>query len=174
VHHLQTEAGVVKPSDLLAVLREFHHEKLALRQRHVVVARYVSDYDFNNTYQYIIAREDVQLQWLEAAIAELAGTPDDVREPTLMPRGKNDSFLPLVAEDAREADQFVSRWRPRLADLTHARHRSMLQVILGETLEHKRFFEQMQAGRQDLLGRRANGPGQQGTGDGVLGVRWIE
>jgi hypothetical protein len=50
----------------------------------------------------------------------------------------------------------------------------MLQVILGEALEHKRFFDQMIAGREDLLGRRSNGPGKDGTGDGVMAVRWIE
>ena len=33
------------------------------------------DYDFNNTYQYIIARGDVQLNWLSDAITELGGTP---------------------------------------------------------------------------------------------------
>jgi len=163
----------VNTADLSAVLREFHHEKLALRQRHVAVARRVSDYDFNNTYQYVIAREDVHLQWLEAAIAELEAKPDEVGEPSLPAAGKKDSFLPLVAEDSREAEAFVSRWRPRVAGLTHARHRSMMQVILGETLEQKRFFDQMGAGREDLLGRRANGPKSPGTGDGVLGVRWI-
>ena len=41
---------------------------------------------------------------------------------------------------------------------------------LGEALEHKRFFEQMLAGRADLLGRRADGAG---TGGGVLGTRWL-
>ena len=38
--------------------------------------------------------------------------------------------------------------------MTNARHRGMLRVILGETLEQKRFFEQGLAGRTDLLGRR--------------------
>ena len=47
----------------------------------------------------------------------------------------------------------------------------MLNVILGEALEHKRFFEQAVAGRADLLGRRAEGAG---TGGGVLPIRWIE
>ena len=47
----------------------------------------------------------------------------------------------------------------------------MLNVILGETLEHKRFFDQMLAGRDDLLGRRADGAG---TGNGVIGTRWLE
>lgn len=161
----------MKPAELLAVLREFHREKLTLRQRHAAVARHVGSYSFNNTYQYIIAREDVQLSWLETAIAELAGTPDQLPEPVLpSPGKKKDSFLSLVQEDAREAQTFVECWRPRTGEVTHARHRSLLQVILGETLEHKRFFDQILAGRDDLLGRRMDGAG---TGDGVLGVRWI-
>jgi hypothetical protein len=174
VHHLQAEAERVTAAELLAVLREFHREKLAIRERHVAVARHVSDYDFNNTYQYIIAREDVQLSWLEAAIAELDGTPDKVAAPALPPRGKKDSFQPLIEEDSREAAAFVARWRERLGAVTHARHRTMMNVILGETLEQKRFFDQMLAGREDLLGRRANGPKVRGTGDGVLPVRWLE
>jgi hypothetical protein len=158
---------------MVAVVREFHREKLALRQRHVAVARQVSDYDANNTYQYVIAREDVHLSWLEAAIGDLGGTPDQVGEPTLPERGKKESFVPLVSEDAREAGTFVGRWRPRVADVTNARHRGMMQVVLGETLEHKRFFDQIAAGREDMLGRRANGPGSPGTGDGVMSVRWV-
>ena len=38
--------------------------------------------------------------------------------------------------------------------MTNARHAKMLRVILGETLEQKRFFEQALAGRTDLLGKR--------------------
>ena len=162
------------PSDLLTLLREFHREKLGLRERHVAVARVVSDYAFNNTYQYIIAREDVHLSWLEAALAEMGESPASVPEPQLAARGRKESFLPLVDEDGREAEAFVARWRARLAEVSNARHRTMLQVILGETAEHKRFFDQMIAGRADLLGRRANGPGPVGTGNGVLPVRWIE
>ena len=164
----------MKPADLAAVLRELHQEKLTVRQRHVAVARQVSDYDFNNTYQYIIAREDVHLSWLEAALAELAVTPTEVAEPSLPARGKKASFLPLVSEDAREAGEFVTRWRGRTNEISNARHRNMVGVILGETLEQKRFFDQMLAGREDLLGRRANGPASPGTGDGVMGVRWLE
>jgi Mn-containing catalase len=164
----------VRPVELLNVLKECHREKLALRQRHVAVARYVTDYAFNNTYQYVIAREDVHLSWLEAAITELGDTPDDEKEPEIQAPGKKESFLPLVEADARLIDAFVNRWQTRLTNVTHARHRSMIKVILGETLEQKRFFEQIIAGRDDLLGRRANGPGPSGTGDGVLPVRWIE
>ena len=164
----------MKSAELSAVLREFHREKLALRERHVVVATHVSNYAFNNTYQYVIAREDTHLSWLEAAIADFGGTPDTVPVPSLPARGRKDDVTPLVREDARAAGEFVSRWRGRLADITNARHRSMMNVVLGETLEHQRFFEQIVNGQADVLGRRANGPGSPGTGDGVLGVRWLE
>ncbi len=65
----------------------------------------------------------------------------------------------------------MDTWRPRVEPMPNARHLSLLRVILGETLEQKRFFEQAVAGRTDLLGRRADGAG---TGGGVLPVRWIE
>jgi len=164
----------MRTDELLAVLRDFHRDKLTLRQRHVAVARQVAQYDANNTYQYVINREDVHLSWLESAIVELEGTPDTVGEPPLTRLVWNESILPLVAQDARDTDAFVKRWRARLDEVTHARHRNMMNVILGETLEQKRFFEQIAAGREDVLGRRANGPGSPGTGDGVMGVRWIE
>jgi hypothetical protein len=164
----------VKPEDLVSALREFHREKLTMRQRHAAVARHVTDYDFNNTYQYVIAREDVHLSWLEAALAEASVSPEDVPEPsfTVARVGAKADFMPLVRDDAREAEAFVARWRERLREISNARHRGMMQVILNETLEQRRFFTQIVAGREDLLGRRANGPGSPGTGDGVLSVRW--
>jgi hypothetical protein len=155
------------------VLIECHREKLTMRQRHVAVARQVSHYAFNNTYQYIIAREDAHLEWLAAAIVELGGTPATLDEPVLPPAGKGTAYLSLVAEDAKAAEAFAARWRARLGEIGNARHRTMLQILCGETLEHKRFFEQMLSGRDDLLGRRANGPGSPGTGHGVMGVRWL-
>ena len=42
-------------------------------------------------------------------------------------------MVPLVADDARAAGDFVTRWRARLANVTNARHRGMMQVIIGET-----------------------------------------
>lgn len=163
----------MKPADLLAILRECHRDKLTLRQRHVAVAKQVSQYDANNTYQYVINREDVHLSWLDAALAELDSVADVVPEPVLPPLGRKQSFLPLVAQDAQDADAFVARWRPRLDAISNARHHNMLKLILGETLEQRRFFEQIAAGRTDQLGRRSNGPGSPGTGDGVMDVRWL-
>ena len=156
--------------ELLETLRDFHRDKLTLRQRHAAVARHVTHYDFNNTYQYLLNREDVHLQWLEAAIAELAGAPDDVAEPDLGAPGKKAPFTSFIEQDSRDAAAFVDRWHERVDKLDHARHRGMMKVVLGETLEHKRFFEQMLAGREDLLGRRADGAG---TGGGVGPTRWI-
>ena len=162
----------MKATELLALVREFYRDKLAMRQRHVAVARHVRHYDFNNTYQYVIAREDVQLNWLRDAITDLGGTLDEVAEPAIEAAAKGAELqAQLIREDGDAAQSFVDRWRPRMDALPNARHRSMLRVILGETLEHRRFFQQALAGRSDLLGRRADGAG---TGGGVLGVRWIE
>jgi hypothetical protein len=174
VHHVQAEAELVTANDLVATLTEFHRDRLTMRQRHVAVARFVSDYAFNNAYQNVISREDVHLNWLESALVELGVTPDSIGEPMIGTPSKKAPFLPFVQEDARDAAALVARWRPRLETVTNARHRNMMQVILGETLEHKRFFDQMLAGRADVLGRRSNGPERDGTGDGVLPVRWIE
>ena len=57
--------------------------------------------------------------------------------------------------------------------MTNARHAKMLRVILGETLEQKRFFEQALAGRTDLLGRRGEHARARRTAS-VLPIRWIE
>ena len=55
--------------------------------------------------------------------------------------------------------------------MTHARHRTMLNVILGETLEHKRFFEQAWPAAPISWAAAPTAPG---TGGGVLPIRWIE
>ena len=55
--------------------------------------------------------------------------------------------------------------------MTHARHRIMLDVVLGESREHQRLFEQAAAGFEDLLGRRTGGRVRQGS---VLPARWME
>jgi hypothetical protein len=157
---------------MLELLREFHRDKLALRHRHTAAARHVKDYELNNAYQYVIAREDMQLGWLYDAIADMKGTPDEVAEPEVRPEGKGAAAqTSLLTTDRDMARSFVEKWRPRLDPLPNARHRSMLRVIIGETLEHGRMFEQALAGRTDVLGRRADGAGT--TGD-VLPTRWVE
>ena len=161
----------MKATELLALLREFHRDKLAMYRRHIAAARLVGHYDFNNTYQYVIAREDMHVAWLRDAILDMKGTPEEVPEPEIRPQGKGESAQKaVITQDRDGAGEFVSTWRPRLETVTHARHKTMMNVIIGETLEHKRFFEQALAGRTDLLGRRADGAG---TGGGVLPTRWV-
>jgi len=160
-------------TDLLPLLQEFHREKLTMMLRHQAGARLIGQYDANNTYQYIINREEAQLTWVAAAIVDLGGAATDPSEPVRAAKGKGpDAARAVNEEDSRDAQRFVDRWRPRVDEMTNARHAKMLRVILGETLEQKRFFEQALAGRQDLLGRRGE---QLGPSHGeVLPSRWIE
>ena len=60
-------------TDLLPLLQEFYRDKLAAVLQHISGARVVSDYDANNTYQYIINREEAQLSWVAQAIVALSG-----------------------------------------------------------------------------------------------------
>ena len=166
----------MKATELLDLLRQFRRDKLTMKRRHEEAARHVSDYDFNNTYQYVIAREEMHVSWVADAVQDVSmdlglgdAKLDDVAEPSIA-AGKG-AQAAAIAQDRDGAQAFVDKWRPLVAAMTQARHRTMLNVILGETLEHKRFFDQAAAGRTDLLGRRADGAG---TGGGVLPVRWIE
>jgi hypothetical protein len=114
------------------------------------------------------------LSWLAVAIAELGGTVGEAAPAaprTVSGKGEQ-AARSLFEEDARDAQAFVDAWRPRVETMRNARQRGMLRVILGETLEQKRFFEQARAGRTDLLGRRektlAPAHGE------VLRTRWVE
>ncbi|MCX6551494.1 MAG: hypothetical protein NTY02_10895, partial [Acidobacteria bacterium] len=173
LHHLQGKAELVKPSDLVALLQDVHRDKLALFRRHELGAQWVSGYEVNNTYQYVLAREATHLSWLRAAIEESGAVADEsAGDADLQAPGKGAAAARTrFEEDARRMREFVETWRPRVDGLTQARHRKMLDLVLGESLEHQRFFEQAAAGRPDLLGRRPEGVG---TGGGVLGIRWIE
>ena len=168
VHHVQGKAESVSDTDTLPLVLEFYRDKLASVLSHQAGARLVSQYDANNTYQYVVNREETQLSWLATAIAELGGVvPPDTPEPA-----RSAAAQTIFEEDARAAAAFVERWKPRVEAMRHARHRRMLGVILGETLEQQRFFEQALAGRTDLLGVRTEKAGARvGT---VLPSRWLE
>jgi hypothetical protein len=159
---------------LLALLQEFYRDKLAMLLRHESAARWVAQYDANNTYQYIINREETQLSWVARTIVDLgAEVPAVADRPDRKTQGRGaNAARPLFDEDARDAQAFVERWTARVESMTNARHRGMLRVILGEALEAKRFFEQAAAGRTDLLGRRTPEVGAL-VGE-VLPTRWIE
>ena len=160
------------------MLTEFAAERLAILERHEAGARVVSHYDFNNAYQYVINREEAQLGWLQDALAEhgapLPPPSAALPVPAVPKAGKRPDasvFRAVLDDDARLLAACVERWRPRVVALTHARHRLMLDVILGESREHQRIFEQAAAGDEDVLGRRTGGVPRQGS---VLPVRWLE
>ena len=174
LHHLQRETEfVTSQAAALALIEEFHREKLAAMIQHMSHARLVAQYDANNTYQYVINREEVQLSWLAQAIADLGGAEmKPAAAPTETITSGPGSVGALFEQDARAAQAMVERWRPRVEAMTNARNRKMLEVILGETTEQRRFFEQALAGRTDLLGKRGDPAGP--AKGAVLGDRWIE
>jgi hypothetical protein len=157
----------------LELLQEFYREVLTSLLRHQRAAQAVTQYDANNTYQYILNRQDAHLSWLATAITELGGTVPEVADPHRNINGRGGAAARTVLdEDVRDAGAFVDRWRPRIETMASARHAKMLRVVLGEALEQKRFFEQALAGRTDLLGRRGE---QLGPAIGeVLPTRWVE
>ena len=161
----------MKPADLVEVLRECYRDKAALHERHLAAARVVTDYDFNNTYQYVINREEIQLQWLRDAIEDRGATVDEVPEVEVKaPAKSKGALLAFFKDEVSLTQAFVDKWSPRVDQMTNARNRSMLRVVIGETLEARRFFEQMAGGRTDLLGRSADGARTAGV---VLPVRWV-
>ena len=158
-------------AELLDFVSAFYRDKLTLRNRHVAAARHVADYNVNNTYQYVVNRDDMHVRWLQDAISDLGGTPEDQPVPDLRPPGKPAEAQRSVLTADRDASRkFTERWMPRVEALPNARHRTLLRVILGEAIEQERFFEQALAGRDDLLGRRSEG---KGTGGGVMPTRWV-
>jgi hypothetical protein len=161
----------VTTPELVQLIRDFCLERTALLMRHEDVATHVPDYDVNNAYQNIIAREQAHVSWLQHALLNL-GAPIPADPPAqAVAAGKGDAWKGLAADDARANAQFVEKWRPRLEAITHARHKGMLSVILGEMLEHKRLFDQASSGRHDLLGSSLAINDHPGV---VLGTRWVE
>lgn len=160
------------PTELLQLLRDFYLERLALLMRHEAAARLIGDYDVNNAYQYIINRDETQISWLQHALVDLGGqVPDDPSAPSVSSsRQRDDAVAELTAEDARLNQQFVDKWRDKIEDVTHARHKGMLRVVLGEMLEHERIFEQAAQGRRDIIGKALDIHERRGH---VLPTRWV-
>jgi len=165
-------------NDLQQLLSDLAAERVALLERHEAGARVVSHYDFNNTYQYVIAREETHLTWLADALADAgAALPKAAASLPVPAAGKTGkkvepgAFKAILEDDARTLGAFVQTWRPKVDAMTHARHRTMLDVVLGESLEHQRLFTQAAAGFEDLLGKRTGGVARVGA---VLPARWME
>ncbi len=172
------ELTIVHQDELRKLLTDIAAERLALLQRHEASARVVSHYDFNNTYQYVINREETHLQWLQSALAELGATLPPPSAALPAPEAPKTgrkvdvgAYRGILDEDGRGLTGFVQRWRDRVQTMTHARHRNMVNVMLGESLEPARMFEQAAGGMEDVLGRRTGGVARVGA---VLPTRWME
>ena len=162
----------MNPTDSLSLLQEFFREKAALFYRHQAGAERVPAYDSNNAYQYVLAREDTHLDWLGSAIVEAGGVADDAATDVTLPGGGSaDAARAVADDDARTAGEFLARWRPRVAAMTQARDRKLLELVLGESLEHQRFFAHARGRVYDLLGRR---PGPRAPAMASCPFRWIE
>ena len=152
------------------LIRDCYLERVSLLMQHENVAQVTTDYDANNAYQYIIAREQTHLSWLQHALLDLgAPQPADPAPPAAL-SVKGDGWKSLASQDSRANTQFVEKWRPKLETITNARHKGMLGVIMGETLEHARLFEQCAAGRKDVIGKSLEINDH--TGD-VMPVRFV-
>ena len=167
----------MQQDELKKFLTDIAAERLALLERHEAAARVVGHYDFNNTYQYVIAREETHLSWLRSALEELSTPLPQSTLPLPTPEAPKvktedvSAYRDILAADAKFLAAFVARWRDRVASVTHARHRTMLNVVLGESLEHQRLFDQAAGGFEDVIGRRTGGVARVGA---VLPDRWQE
>jgi hypothetical protein len=173
VHYLQGKAEGVTRTELQQLIRTFYLERLLLLIQHEAAARFVFDYDVNNAYQYIISREETHIAWLQSALLDVGlEIPPDPARPDVKPSRKGqEGMLELCANDARANQAFVEEWRDRIEQMTDARHKGMLRVILGEMLEHRRLFEQASEGRTDIIGKPLPINERRGK---VLDTRWIE
>jgi hypothetical protein len=86
----------------------------------------------------------------------LEGTTADESPSAKPDQGRADAKT-LIETDARGQRAFIDRWTPRLATVTNARNRKMLQLILGEMKEHLRVLLLAGEGRSDVLGRHSDG-----------------
>jgi hypothetical protein len=157
----------VTAAELVEFLQDFYRDKAGLYVRHQAGAQSVASYELNNTYQYVIAREEGHLEWIADALTDAGGTVPDRPAVPAIP----DTAQAIVQEDGRLQRSAADRWRERAGALTNARDRRLLDVIVGEMMEHARFFEQAVAGRTDLLGRKLHGSGERGS---VLSSRSFE
>jgi hypothetical protein len=169
LHHLQGKTEFVTPPELLALLQDFHRDTLQLMLARQANARSVADYDANNAYQQVLGRQDVHLRWLADAIASLGGSVQNSPSGEVPnPAAQKNQAQQLLESDAGAQRDFLNRWTPRVAAVTNARHRKMLELIVGEMREHLRAFQQAVEGRTDVLGRHADGKVLSG---GVLPAR---
>jgi hypothetical protein len=156
LHHLQGKTEYVSPAELLIFLNDFHRDTLALFKARQTHAQSVAGYDANNGYQQVLGRQEIHLQWLGDAIGALGGTAADSPDQ-VSGKASRETAKSIIDTDAASQKAFVDRWTPLVSTVTNARHRKMLELILGEMEEHLRVLQQASESRPDLLGRHSDG-----------------
>jgi hypothetical protein len=159
---VQGKAEFVSPVELLKFLNNFHRETLELFKARQTNAQSVAAYDANNGYQQVLGRQEVHLQWLRDAIATLGGTVADSLDQ-VSGKASRETAKSIIDADAANQRSFIERWTPHVAAVTNARHRKLLELILGEMKEHLRVLQQASESRDDLLGRHSDGKILRGT-----------
>lgn len=152
----------MSPAELLTLLNDFHRDTLELFKARQTNAQSVAAYDANNGYQQILGRQEIHLQWVRDAIAALGGAAADSLDQ-VSGKASRDTARSIIDADAAAQKAFIDRWAPRPATVTNARHRKMLELILGEMKEHLRVLQQAAESRADLLGRHSHGKVLRGT-----------
>lgn len=150
------------PAELLTFLNDFHRETLELFKARQAHAQSVASYDANNGYQQILGRQEVHLRWLADAIAALGGNAADSPDQ-VSGKASPDSARSIIDADAARQKAFIEKWTLRVPAVTNARHRKMIELILGEMREHLRVLQQAAESRSDLLGRHSDGKVLRGT-----------
>jgi hypothetical protein len=152
----------VSPAELLKLLNDFYRETLELFKERQSNAQSVGAYDANNGYQQVLGRQEVHLRWLTDAIDAPGGTAADLPDQ-LSGKASRENARSIIERDAAGQKAFIDRWTPVVATVTNARHRKMLELILGEMKEHLRVLQQAAESRADLLGRHSDGKVLRGT-----------
>ena len=144
-------------AESIAFLQEFYRETLDLFRMRLDSARAVTAYDANNGYQQVLGRQEEHLRWLADAIADAAGAASNSDEPAAPATSPRENAGAIIEADIRRQKEFIDRWSSKVASVTNARNRKILELILGEMKEHLRVLEQAKEGRTDLLGRHSDG-----------------
>ena len=152
----------MSPSELMTFLNDFYRDTLGLFKARQTNAQSVAAYDANNGFQQILGRQEIHLQWVRDAVASLGGTAADSLDQ-VSGKASRETAKSIIEADAAAQKAFIDRWAPRISAVTNARHRKMLELIVGEMKEHLRFLQQGAESRADLLGRHSDGKVLRGT-----------
>ena len=153
----------MSPAELLTFLNEFYRETLELfkaRQTQRAIGRGLRRQQRLSAGARA-ARKCTFSGWAMRSRRSAARLP--IRRIRSSGKASRETAKSIIDADAAQPEGFIDRWTPRVAAVTNARHRKMLELILGEMKEHLRVLQQAAESRADLLGRHSDGKVLRGT-----------